>query len=184
MSKLIDITGQTFGEWKVISKHGKNCKGLITWKCRCSCSREKIMVAHHLRHGRSTKCAMCSRGERRQKWTRHGLSADKKNMTPERLRDYARYKFYGLMPEDFQRKMHEQNNKCAICGVDISEVKAALIDHCHKTNQVRGLLCLRCNSLLGYAKDNIGTLESAIIYLQKYSTQFKPKERGTSCHDH
>lgn len=169
MAKLIDITGQIFGGWTVISRHGKNCKGLITWRCRCNCGREKIMVAHHIRYGNSTKCAMCSKVENRKRWTRHGMSADKKNMTPERLRDYTRYKFYGLMPEDFQGKMDEQNNGCAICDADISEVKAALVDHCHETGQVRGLLCVRCNSLLGYAKDNIETLNRAISYLQAFA---------------
>jgi hypothetical protein len=40
------------------------------------------------------------------------------------------------------------------------------IDHDHQTGKVRGLLCGFCNSLLGYAKDDPATLESAIRYLE------------------
>lgn len=169
MSNLIDITGQSFGEWTVISRHGKNCKGLTTWRCRCSCGREKIMVSSHLRNGKSTKCIMCFRAANRKRWTRHGLSSDKKNMTPERLRDYVRYKFYGLMPENFQRLMLEQDNKCAIYGADITAIKAAHVDHCHATKAVRGILCVKCNSLLGYAKDDVEILKKAIAYLENAS---------------
>lgn len=39
------------------------------------------------------------------------------------------------------------------------------VDHCHQTNQVRGLLCGPCNRALGLLKDNIGNLERAIAYL-------------------
>lgn len=42
------------------------------------------------------------------------------------------------------------------------------IDHCHKTNQVRGLLCFSCNSALGHFKDNVESLKKAIKYLKKW----------------
>ena len=60
----------------------------------------------------------------------------------------------------------KQNNKCAICGIEFSDNNKAFVDHCHKTNRVRGLLCTRCNTLLGMAKDNIEILQKAITYLQ------------------
>lgn len=42
-------------------------------------------------------------------------------------------------------------------------------DHNHTTGEVRGTLCSRCNSMLGYAKEKISTLEAAIQYLLKYN---------------
>jgi len=44
-----------------------------------------------------------------------------------------------------------------------------VVDHCHITGQVRGLLCSECNLMLGKAKDNITTLQNAIDYLSEYS---------------
>ena len=42
------------------------------------------------------------------------------------------------------------------------------IDHDHKTRKVRGLLCPKCNNLLGSCDDNIEILNSAISYLEHY----------------
>jgi hypothetical protein len=41
------------------------------------------------------------------------------------------------------------------------------VDHCHKTDKVRGLLCGPCNIMLGLAKDNEMLLANAILYLEK-----------------
>lgn len=93
----------------------------------------------------------------------------------------------------------EQNNKCLICGEDIS-LKSHL-DHKHKTSKeqigengaglVRGLLCPSCNNYLGkvennhkrfkYGTDIIFILENIIKYLKREPLPFihpneKPKE--------
>lgn len=44
------------------------------------------------------------------------------------------------------------------------------MDHNHKTNEFRGLLCKECNRALGLFGDNIDTLTNAVLYL---------KERGS-----
>ena len=49
--------------------------------------------------------------------------------------------------------------------------KSSDIDHSHETGKVRGLLCHNCNMLLGHSKDNINTLENAIMYLNKSTLQ-------------
>jgi hypothetical protein len=52
-----------------------------------------------------------------------------------------------------------QAGKCGVCGRHESEFKSKLaVDHNHKTGQVRGLLCYRCNKFI------VGrhTLESAL----------------------
>lgn len=52
---------------------------------------------------------------------------------------------------------------CDICGR--SDLKLH-IDHCHESNNIRGILCERCNHGLGHFKDSIDNLESAIVYLK------------------
>jgi hypothetical protein len=41
-----------------------------------------------------------------------------------------------------------------------------MVDHCHQTKRVRGVLCQHCNTLLGMAKDKIRVLRAAIKYLR------------------
>ncbi len=75
---------------------------------------------------------------------------------------------YGITPEDYDVLYEKQQGRCAICGKHQSELKRALhIDHNHETKKVRGLLCMPCNSLLGYSYDNVEILKKAIEYLKE-----------------
>ena len=66
----------------------------------------------------------------------------------------------------------KQNIKCAICGTEFNEKNKGFVDHSHITNEVRGLLCSKCNSLLGMANDDIEILKKAIEYLKDKKTSF------------
>ncbi len=58
-------------------------------------------------------------------------------------------KNFGITLEDYDRMFAEQKGLCKICGGDTPNKRLA-IDHDHKTGKVRGLLCLRCNTKLGW----------------------------------
>jgi hypothetical protein len=76
---------------------------------------------------------------------------------------------YNLSEEDIQIMFKNQNGKCKICNIqydNVSKHNALYIDHCHKTTKIRGLLCSKCNRLLGICNDNINILKSAINYLE------------------
>lgn len=66
-----------------------------------------------------------------------------------------------------------QDGKCAICQDEIGFKRkaytktTAYVDHNHDTNTVRGLLCHRCNSLLGVVEDKVW-LTAALVYLEKH----------------
>lgn len=79
---------------------------------------------------------------------------------------------YGLTPQDRQEMIDVQGNACAICGSqfenDKKNKKDPCIDHNHTTGKLRGMLCRRCNLLLGYAKDSQDVLSKAISYLKQY----------------
>jgi len=65
--------------------------------------------------------------------------------------------------------LEEQNNSCAICGINAGELNKKLsVDHNHETNQVRGLLCNSCNLGLGQFKDSVVFLSYAIEYLERH----------------
>ena len=81
-------------------------------------------------------------------------------------RNFHFEKKYGITLEEYNTMFEQQNGCCAICNIHQVELKRHLyVDHDHSTNKVRALLCHHCNSLLGYAKDNIEILQVAIAYL-------------------
>lgn len=75
-----------------------------------------------------------------------------------------RLRVYGLSKTDYEALRQAQKGRCKICG---QKPKQLVVDHCHETRRVRGLLCNRCNVLLGMSGDNIDILKSAIKYLRK-----------------
>lgn len=56
MSKLIDITGQTFYEWTVLKRGESTADGRTRWLCRCSCGKEKLITSYDLRNGKHKSC--------------------------------------------------------------------------------------------------------------------------------
>jgi len=77
------------------------------------------------------------------------------------MKDYQ----YGLSKEQYQEMLRQQKSSCAICSKAFKQNPC--VDHDHETNKVRGLLCRKCNSLLGYAGDNVVVLKNAIAYLKR-----------------
>lgn len=70
---------------------------------------------------------------------------------------------YGISPKDYERMYTKQDGKCFICEID----KDLVIDHCHDTGVVRGLLCRKCNSGLGLLQDSTIVLQKSIQYLER-----------------
>lgn len=56
---------------------------------------------------------------------------------------------------------------CTICG----SKEKLVVDHCHKGNFVRGMLCNHCNRGLGHFRDDPILLEFAKKYLQFFSEE-------------
>jgi hypothetical protein len=75
-------------------------------------------------------------------------------------------------PKQFARIYHidpdeaidlvQANKQCGACG----NTNNLTIDHDHKTNKLRGVLCRQCNSALGLLEDNLDRIESLYVYLR------------------
>ena len=80
---------------------------------------------------------------------------------------------YNITLDDYEALLEEQGNVCAICGgegfvmsrIKNNHVNKLVVDHCHTTGKVRGLLCHNCNRALGLLKDDAEILKNAISYL-------------------
>ena len=84
---------------------------------------------------------------------------------------YAMKHRYGISESQFIEIYTSQNGLCAICEKHITK-KDSLIDHCHNTKFIRGLLCRKCNFAIGLLGDNKRSISNAIQYL---SNDFKIK---------
>lgn len=75
---------------------------------------------------------------------------------------------YGITSQEFNAMLVKQEGKCAICGSQGSgkESDRLVVDHCHTTGKVRGLLCWPCNIGIGMFKDRKDILNTVISYLQ------------------
>jgi len=132
-----------------------HCKEFLNWD---SFNRNKKG-----RNGRKSICRACT-----QKAFNKLLSHRRKN-EPEVLRDMYRKKVlktYNLTPESFELLKEKQNGVCGVCE---KETEGNLyVDHCHKTGEVRGLLCNTCNSGIGKLGDKSNSLYKAYVYLFKF----------------
>lgn len=84
-------------------------------------------------------------------------------------------KKYGMTQEDYDVKFKEQGGLCAICqqpetmrrrGGSLSPLS---VDHNHRTEEIRDLLCSRCNHMIGMAKENPEVLRIAADYIEHHA---------------
>lgn len=100
----------------------------------------------------------------------------KRNKYPdtEDRRRIARVSKYGITWDRFCELYTVQDGRCGICDKPISmekeypDISMAYIDHCHKVNKIRGLLCVSCNTGLGLLGDTASSIMNAYLYLENF----------------
>lgn len=133
------------------------------YKCKKSKSIGEFYKNKAQRDGLDTRCKACSRAyfksyDRRESDLRYS----RQPFVVENRKLARMINSYGLSKEEFLKMKKKQNGICAICPE-----KLEVIDHCHKTGRVRGLLCRKCNFGLGNFRDSGKLLEMAKAYLEK-----------------
>lgn len=108
----------------------------------------------------SYRCRDCDKAKR---------NSYNKEKGPDHFRKYTiirTARLAGVTVEFIEQAMKDQGYRCKICNVHQDELSKSLcIDHCHTTGKFRGMLCGKCNAGLGYFKDSVSSLRSAIEYL-------------------
>ena len=118
--------------------------------------------------GLQSNCRECSRKSVLKWRDRHPGKPQEYSANLRRRREF------GIEPEQYAELMQAQGGVCAICGQHNQRKNkdgshyALTVDHCHTSTAIRGLLCNKCNPLLGYANDDIAILEAAIAYLKRH----------------
>lgn len=103
------------------------------------------------------------------RWNRE--HPDKKYLLDKKAHIWSRYQ---LTIEEYGLLLVKQNGACAICGG--VGTRSLHVDHDHSCCNgskscgacIRGLLCFRCNTMLGNANDDINILQKAINYVKDF----------------
>lgn len=145
---------------ELLEKHCPKCKQVLPIHFFCKATKEKS--------GYKSWCKPCDhskgRTEHQIQQTRERLLNPPKPIPEEVKKTRQKLYKYKLSLVDYERLCESQKGKCAICKK--TPKRKLVIDHCHTTGKVRGLLCMYCNIALGFLGDNIAGVEKAVKYLQ------------------
>lgn len=107
----------------------------------------------------------------KNKERRYAQTAQWKKDNPDKVaiseRRHALKRKYGLTVEQYEALSAAQNHSCAICKThrDTQRKGNLVVDHCHDSSAVRGLLCNDCNRALGLFRDSSDNVARAAKYL-------------------
>ena len=101
-------------------------------------------------------CKQCI-NKRHKKW---------RDNNPHIFRDNFLKAKYGISYEEYKKKVDLQFGGCAICKQPAQ--RELDVDHNHKTNQVRDLLCNKCNTMLGLVNEDEDILWNMLEYLKRH----------------
>jgi Recombination endonuclease VII len=154
----------------------RKCKGVKSRNI--SCGRElpftdKFFAKDfRLKNGLKGSCIEC---------TNKSITAWAKDNPEKRYTSKSKSYFirkYGITFEEYEFRRFKQNYRCFICRTPEPEDRKLAVDHCHKTNVVRDLLCSGCNTMLGNIEkqeDPIGFLDRIKDYLVRHATTLSSK---------
>jgi len=168
-TRILNTTGSLFGLKE------KEREGLYL----CTrCNEEKEWVEFYLRTEVSKKtglklryshCRACHREQRRIDYPRHR----------DREKNWNLRTKYGIGKDEYNVILEAQGGTCKICN-KVGHIrkkgsrkgKAGTpiplgVDHNHETGQIRGLLCLNCNTGIGHFKDDVDLIKKALKYLEE-----------------
>lgn len=122
------------------------------------------------------RCKDCRQNQYRQ--SKRKSSERRPYIDPRCLQAYKATGSYKGIPvkdrftrNDVDFLLESQGYRCAICKTEIRDIGITSdlgnLDHDHKTNQIRGVLCRHCNLGLGNFRDSPELMVEAIKYLMR-----------------
>jgi hypothetical protein len=108
---------------------------------------------------------MAHRDELNAEWSEKWHTDEAFRAAHKRAAWLRRLAKYGLTQAEYERMLREQNGLCAFCHR--RPARGLVIDHDHATNRVRGLLCDKCNSGLGFFDDDAERMRTAAGYIDR-----------------
>ncbi len=138
-----------------------------------------------LKSGLSSWCKVC----RSEDGKKHREKPGVKQAHRDRMREYTKQHYDRIRRSkwlsqginftfgEFNHLFELQEGCCAICGKHQSEFKKSLgVDHNHETGQIRNLVCMKCNTFIGYVENAEENFETIKVYLKAWAK--KDRMRG------
>lgn len=79
--------------------------------------------------------------------------------------EIRRGRFRNVISDVNLKELITSTASCVICDVKFTSESYKVVDHDHKTEEIRGILCNHCNRGLGHFRDDPDLLEYARIYI-------------------
>lgn len=180
MPKKQNLKGKKFGRLLVLGEEAVRAGNRsVKWKCQCDCGKLCSPTTSCLNSGHSKSCG-CLNQELRKSRRRENHPNWKGGHWNKGSQSYAtcllsslnghatkgKYQPPNISSVQLSDMITKHSADCDICG-DSSQTLC--IDHDHNDGKVRGMLCRKCNHLLGCSEDSKTKLQSAINYLDKAS---------------
>jgi hypothetical protein len=154
-------------------------------KKRCSkCGTDKLLIEFgesvDTADGLFSWCKSCQRVYLRQR--RHATRPEPDPLTSKivhrvqlekhekRLQARKRSRLlhmYGITQQQHERMLEAQGYLCALCGCELTADAVPSVDHSHETDIIRGIVCRKCNLMIGLAEDDPKLLYLGIKYLHE-----------------
>ena len=135
--------------------------GRASW-CK-NCTRQKAKDYRKNNPEKVKKLDALSR--ERHKAARKKRASEYRDKNAEEIKNRLYERKYGIAFDKKVELFNKIEGRCMICGSKM-ELETSQLDHDHDTNEIRGILCINCNLLLGHGKDDILLLKNAINYLE------------------
>jgi hypothetical protein len=109
--------------------------------------------------GRLSECKECMKSRVKNRY----------DNDPDLVNDMRAANTYGISLQEVRDMRERSGGICSICNQEGQHHhKRLVIDHDHNTGKVRGLICSKCNSMIGWCGENTETLQNLIEYLNKH----------------
>lgn len=139
----------------------------------CTVCNQELDYSHYhnskvTKDGYGYRCRECDKKARRKY-----RENNRERFAESSRRRQLKYK-YGISLEEYFSMLELQGDACALCGTGDNKSPGEKrtqnwsVDHCHKTDRVRGLLCTNCNRGLGLLGDTVESLKKAVEYLETH----------------
>jgi hypothetical protein len=112
-------------------------------------------VDYTMKHNKANLCKKCDNVRK------------ERGRSKENRLDWYYNRNYNISYQEVQDMIEEQKHRCKICNKQEGTTKLTkfVVDHCHTTGEIRGILCGKCNTALGHLEDDVARLARAIEYL-------------------
>ena len=97
----------------------------------------------------------------------------------EKIKNKWLIKKYNLTLKEYNERLKNQGDNCPICNNSMTKsYKGPCLDHDHENNKIREFLCHKCNSTLGFVKENPIIIKKLYNYLMKHKTDEQIEKYG------